>query len=200
MTDSRNSVLMPASAPLVDIPPYPLSGYGLLAASADPMICQAVGGAIGGNQLWYTRIWIPAGTVITNLWAAVHTGGTWDTLTTPNQIGLYTDTGAKVDNTSDDGTLWTVAGWRGGALSLGPVTAQSTGRFVYIVWLVRGMTGLVMAFPASAADTNASYLSTGLIGSTNRRAAYSTGTALPASFTPTTVGTSTGSLSLVGVS
>jgi len=184
-------------ARLRDAPPYPASGYGLLAISADPMHHQGSAG-FGNNQLWATRLWIPANVVITNLHVAVRVAGTHDG-TNPNQIGLYDDTGAQVDTTADDNTLWTVAGWRGGALQGGPVAAQPAGRYVYVVWLLRGMSGTSLPFPTNADDANAAFVSTG-VGGGNRRAMYASGTALPASFNPTSFGTSTGFLSLVGVS
>lgn len=180
-------------------PPYPPAGYGLIAYSIDPMLAQ-VTSAIPSNELWYTRLWIPANKAITNLWYAVRTAGTWDGITTPNQIGLYDDTGTLLGATADDGTLWTATGWRGGPVVGGPIAAQNSGRFVYLVSLDRGMTNLSLAFVPGPTDLAAPYASTGVGTATNRRAAYAAGTALPASFNPATVGTSSGFLALAGVS
>jgi hypothetical protein len=71
---------------------YPLSGYGLLAASGDPLNFLATANTVT-NNLWYARVWIPGGVVITNLWAGCTTAGTWDTTSTPNQLALFTDAG-----------------------------------------------------------------------------------------------------------
>jgi hypothetical protein len=181
-----------------DTPAYPASGYGLKSISVDPMSVQS-NSAISSGTIWASRLWIPAGVAITNLWAAVRTGGTHDGSTTPNRLGLYDDTGAQVALTADDSTLWTAAGWRGGALAGGPVAAQGAGRFVYVLWIVRGMTGLAMPFPVNANDANGPYASQG-VGGGNRRTMYATGTSLPASFAPASYGTATGYVSLVGVS
>lgn len=179
--------------------PYPSSGYGLVAMNADPMMMQ--GQAAINTLRWYSRLWIPANTPISSVWAAVRAGGTHDGATTTNRIGLYTDAGVLVDALADNPALWTAAGWRGGALPLGTIAAQATGRFVYLVWIIRGFGAgnPVMPYPANGTDSTASYASTG-VGGGNRRAAYDTGSDLPASFTPTSVGTSTGSMTLVGVS
>lgn len=183
---------------LTDLGTYPARGYGMGALSIDPMTVQASSGL--GNQIWVTRLWIPARVTITNLWAAVRTGGTWDTVTTPNQLVLYDDTGAKVDNTADDGTLWTAAGWRGGALVGGTQAAQASGRFVYILISIRGMSGLIVPFPSNASDSNAPYAAVGVGGATNRRTMYAAGGTPPVSFNPVSYGTASGFIPVVGAS
>jgi hypothetical protein len=178
--------------------PYPASGYGLAAVNTDPMMMQ---GQAGINSLrWYSRLWIPANTAVAGLRVAVRTGGTHDGVTGTNRIGLYTDAGVAVDALADTPGLWTAAGWRGGALPGGTIAAQAAGRFVYIVWIIRGYGALnpVMPFPPSSGDATSAYTALGVTGG-NRRAAYDSGSDLPASFDPTTVGTATGSMSLVGV-
>lgn len=189
----------PAAAASGADTPYPSSGYGLLAMNADPMMMQ--GQAAISSLRWYSRLWIPANTAITSVWAAVRTGGTHDGVTGTNRIGLYTDAGVAVDALADTPTLWTAAGWRGGALPGGTIAAQAAGRFVYLVWIIRGYGGgnPVMPYPSNSGDSTAAYASTGVSGG-NRRAAYDAGSDLPASFNPATVGTSTGSMTLVGVS
>ncbi|HZN73088.1 MAG TPA: hypothetical protein VFC00_15580 [Micromonosporaceae bacterium] len=178
---------------------YPPEGYGLKAMSADPTHHQGSAG-IGSDTIWATRLWIPAGVAIANLYVAVRAGGTHNGATAGNQLGLYDDTGAQVDTTASDNTLWTAAGWRGGALQGGAVAAQGAGRFVYVLWITRGLTvNVSIPYPSSADDANAVYASTG-VGGGNRRAMYAAGASLPASFDPTSYGTSTGFLSLVGVS
>lgn len=181
--------------------PYPPSAYGLLAYSIDPMSVQG-NAALNGLQ-WFTRLKMPDDQdVITNLWAAVYVGGVWDGVTTPNQIGLYDDTGTLIDATADNGNLWTVAGWRGGPLAGGPQSGFA-GAYIYLVWIIRGYGGgnPQMPFPAAANDTTGVFASDQVGGGGNRRAAYqAAGAALPASFNPATVGTRTGYLTVVGVS
>lgn len=180
--------------------PYPLSAYGLLAASGDPIGFQA-SGAINGER-WFNRLYVPAGTKITNVWVAIRTAGTWDTVNTGNQIGIATDAGVFVDALAEDPTLWSTAGWRGGPLPLGPIAAQSSARYVYLVWTIFGFGGgnPVVALPPSSADATSGYTATGLSGFDHRRSMYDTTKTMTGSFNPTTVGTATGSLTLVGVS
>ncbi|MDP9870326.1 MULTISPECIES: hypothetical protein [Streptosporangium] len=180
-------------------PVFPLSGYGLLAASADPMEYMGNSGVLN-NTLMGARVWIPAGVVITKLWAAVRNGGTYATSATPNVLGLYTDAGALVSSLPNDPTLWTAAGWRGGALPA-PIAAEAGGRFVYIIALAGGMTGLTIPYPAAANDANGVWFAIPATGPAHRRGFYQSGqAALPASFDPTAIGVPSPFMPLVGVS
>lgn len=176
----------------------PLAHYGLLAASGDPLAFLA-NSAVTNGQVFLVRTWIPAGTTITNLWIAVRGGGTHDTETDPNMLGLYDDTGTQIDTTADDNTLFASAGWRGGALAGGPIAAQPTGRWVYIGHIGRGWSAATIAFPNGVDDNQAAWFARGP-GGGNRRAMYQTGqTALPSSFDPTDHGNPTTFMPLYGV-
>ncbi|MFF4412120.1 hypothetical protein ACFYY8_06275 [Streptosporangium sp. NPDC001559] len=181
-------------------PVYPLSAYGLLAASGDPETFMLGSGA-SANTILGSRMEIPAGVTITRLWAAVRAGGTYAASAVPNRLGLYTDEGVLVDATADDSTLWTAAGWRGGALVGGPIAAQSTPRMAYVLLIFGGMTNVVMPYPASANDAQSSWFCRGPSASGPRRAFYTGagGGDLPSSFNPASYGTETTYLSLVGV-
>lgn len=197
-----NQVTQGNDARLRELYGFPAGGYGLVSMNADPMMLQ---GQAGINGLrWYSRLWVPANTPITGVWAAVRIAGTYDGSSLFNTIGLYDDAGVLVDKLADTPGLWGTAGWRGGNLPGGVVAAQSAGRFVYVVWQIRGFGGgnPVMPFPANGTDGTASYSAVGVAGG-NRRAAYESAAAsadLPASFNPTSIGTATGSMTLVGVS
>lgn len=178
---------------------YPLAGYGLLGASGDPMQFMGVS-AIGNNLIFYPRVWVPANKAIGSLWCAVRDAGTWDGATGPNGIALYDDTGTYVDVTNTTGTMWTANGWVGGALTLGTVAAQASGRFVYLAVLQRGMTASPnMPLPSSASDAQSPWFDFG-VGVTKRRCMYNAGTSFPASFNPASTGTATCSVPLVGFS
>lgn len=181
-------------------PVYPLSAYGLLAASGNPENFLFGSGA-SNNTIFASRLEIPAGVTITSLWAAVRAGGTYASSANPNRIGVYTDDGVQLGVTADDNTLWTAAGWRGGPLVGGPIAAQGADRMVYILLIFGGMTGVVMPYPSSANDANSPWFNSG-VGVTRRRAMYAGagGGGLPATFDPTSYGTPTTYLSLVGVS
>lgn len=182
-----------------NVPAYPPSGYGLVAISIDPDACQGSAGI--NNELRFTRLFIPAGKSFSKLWAGVRTAGVWDSATTPNQLLLYSDAGVLLDSTPNDGTLWAGTGWRGGTLSGGAQAAQAADRYVYVAWSIRGMTTPpVMPFPPSANDSNATFAAVGVAGG-NRRCFYAAGTSSPpASIDPTSYGTSTCFIPVVGVS
>jgi len=179
---------------------FPLSGYGLLAASGEPAEFMSSSG-YGNSTIFFTRVWIPANTVITNLYIAVRDAGTHDGATTPNQLGLYDDAGTKVDATADNAALWTSNGWRGAALAGGPVAAQASGRFVYIAPLARGMTvSPVLPLLTSPNDGHIPWFAVSISGG-NRRCTFIGGqSSLPASFNPVSTGTATTFMPLVGVS
>lgn len=177
---------------------YPPSAYGLVALSADPMAVQG-NSAVSAGDVWAVRMFIPKNTAFSKIWTPVKTAGTWDGTTHPNQLGLYDDTGAKLDTTADDGTLWTATGWRGGSLLGGTQPAQTTDRYVYILGLLRGITGCILPFPSSAQDPT-SYAATGPAGGNVRAFYLNAQTALPASFNPASVSHVTGFMILAGAS
>lgn len=174
---------------------FPLSAYGLVAASGDPNEFQNTSG-VSGNTVFMARLWIPAGAAISKLAAAVRGAGTYSASATPNQIALYDDTGTQVAITADDNTLWATAGWA--ARTITTVASQGTGRFVYIGYIVGGYSGVSMPFPMGASDLNASWLGQNVNNTGNRRAFYLSASSLPASFNPASAGTNTGFIPLVG--
>jgi hypothetical protein len=177
-------------------PVFPLSGYGLLVAADDPALFQNASGLTSGT-VFGARCWVPANTALSNLAAAVRTGGTYSSSAVPNRLGIYDDTGTLLQATTDDSTLWTTAGWA--ARSITTVAAQATGRFVYILYILGGFTGVSAPYALGANDSNAPWLGLAVTNSGNRRAFYLNGqSALPASFTPSSVGTNTGYIPLVG--
>ncbi|MDF5755832.1 hypothetical protein [Spongiactinospora sp. TRM90649] len=178
---------------------FPLSGYGLTAASGDPLTFLAAA-QVSSGQVILTRCWIPANTAVTNVWCAVREGGTYSTSAVPNRLGVYDDDGVQVAVTADDSTLWSANGWRGGALVGGAVSAQAAGRFVYLGAIWGGFSGVAIPFPSSASDSQVPWFSTG-VGVSKRRAMYSTGqSGLPASFNPASFGIATTFFPLIGVS
>jgi hypothetical protein len=175
---------------------YPIAGYGLLTASDDPALFQNVSGLSSGT-VFGARCWVPANTALSTLVAAVRTGGTYSSSAVPNQLGIYSDSGTQLQLSPNDNNLWNVAGWTSGGITT--VAAQGTGRFVYILYICGGFAGVSVPYALGANDLNAPWLGLGVSNTGNRRAFYLNGqTALPASFNPTSVGTNTGFLPLVG--
>jgi hypothetical protein len=194
--DSSQAAGVKWSAPTGSGPVFPLSGYGLLTATDDPMLFQNIS-SLTNTTVFGARCWVPANTALSHLAAAVVVGGTYSSSAVPNQLAIYDDTGARLQITADDNTLWTTAGWASRAITT--VAAQSTGRFVYILYILGGFSGVSVPYALGANDANASWLSLGVSNAGNKRAFYLNGqSTMPASFDPTTVGTTTGFLPLVG--
>lgn len=173
---------------------FPLSHYGLVAATGDPNEFQRPGN-VATNDRYIARMFIPAGVPFTKLWIAVTTGGTWDGTSGPNQVVLFDDTGLQVTATPDTGTMWATAGWRGGVLGLNQ-GAQSTDRYVYVLAIIRGVTGCQIAFPNSGTD-NGPWFAAGP-GQSKRRGIYTAGSTVPASFDPTSFGAASSYIPLIG--
>lgn len=175
---------------------YLPAGYGLTAITGDPLTYQFTQPG-GNNTIWYMRLPTPSSGQVTNLWAACGIAGTYDNTTTPNQLGIYDDTGAQKGSTANDNTLWTSIGWRGGAISGGAVTISTS--YFYLLALIRGFAGgnPQLCFPNSPVDSH-TFVTRGP-GQTNRRCGYASGNSLPASIDPTAYGTESGYGYLCGV-
>jgi len=174
---------------------HPLSAYSLIAASGDPENYQSTS-QIGNNTIFFVRAWIPASTPITGLAAAVRDAGAWDGSTTGNGLGLYDITGNQVALTPADETLWTANDWRRKAFA--SQVAAGSGRWVYIGILLRGMaTQPNFPFLTNAADGHSPWFNS-TVGGVGRRCFYIGASAFPASFNPTTAGTATCFVPLLG--
>ncbi|MEU1881900.1 hypothetical protein ABZ470_31760 [Streptosporangium sp. NPDC020072] len=157
-------------------------------------------GSDPGNRTVYgARVWVPAGVAIASLWAGVRQGGTYASSPAENRLGVYDDDGTALGFTPNDDALWSVAGWRGGALPT-PVPASTAGRFVYVLMLVGGYTGVIVPYPSSANDANAPWFTLSTVTG-KRRAFYQNGVdVMPASFDPQAYGSITTYLPLLGIS
>lgn len=194
--DSAQASGIKWAAPTAGGATFPLSGYGLLTASDDPLLFQN-SSALASGTVFGARCWVPANTALSHLAVAIRTGGTYSSSAVPNQLGIYDDAGTQLQVSPNDNTMWTTAGWYSGAITT--VAAQATGRFVYILYILGGFAGVNAPYALGANDSNAPFMGLGVTNAGNRRAFYLNGqTALPASFNPTTVGTNTGFVPLVG--
>lgn len=98
-------------------------------------------------------------------------------------------TGSSVD----DATLWEDIGWQSATMQA-TIAAESSGRFVWVIALVNGWTGMFTLYAVSLS------INGGVGALTHRRAFFRAGTAdLPASFDPASYGTTTGFLIPVGL-
>lgn len=177
---------------------FPLSHWGLVAATGDPHDFNA-NSPYDNGLIFYSRMWIPKGTAITNLWLAVSTAAATHDASTPNKIGLWDDDGVFVDATANDPTMFSTAGWGGGPLAGGPIAGQGVGRWVYLGALTRGWTTAPGgAYPSSAADRAFHNLGP---GTTKRRAFFTVSNlTLPASINPASSGTASGFIPLYAAS
>jgi hypothetical protein len=192
--DSAQATGLAWNKPLGDSA-YPAAGYGLVAMTENPGACNGLG-SIGTGYVWLTRIWVSPFTRFSKIALVVATGDTYTPSAVPNQLGWYTDDGVLQDVTPDDSTLWSTSNsWYVGTLST-PVPAQSTGRFIYIATLTGGYSNVSHLYVAGA---NHDVITT-IVGSPKRRCMYANGkTALPPSFDPTSYGTATGYIPLMGL-
>jgi hypothetical protein len=176
---------------------FPMNqGYGLLTVSDNPLFFQN-SSSLASGTVFGARCWVPANTALSHLAVAIRIGGTYSSSAVPNQLGIYDDSGTQLQVSPNDNTLWTTAGWYSGAITT--VAAQGSGRFVYILYIIGGFSGVTVPYALGANDTNAPYMGLGVTNAGNRRAFYLNGqSALPASFNPTSVGTNTGFVPLVG--
>jgi hypothetical protein len=176
-----------------DLSLYPSHGHGFVAMSGDPIFYQS-SGSFGSNTILFSRIWVPAGKAITGLWVACRgtVGATFGGVNSGNKVSVYDDTGANPVHSAVDDAMWAPAApWRGAAL-LSTIPAQSAGRYVYGLALVRDYGGGVPFMnPPQANDSN-THVVVG-VSQDKRRGGYWSGqSAMPASFNPTTVGTASG--------
>ena len=116
---------------------YPISAYGFVAVSMN--IESARLATSFGN--WVTRVWVPAGKIITKVGVYVtSTGATGSGL---NSFAVYSDTGDLVQSTPTDNSLWTVEGWAIRSLS-SPISSEGTGRFVRVAVAINGSSPNVL--------------------------------------------------------
>lgn len=185
----------PASSGMDQI--FPIAHYGLVSASGDPLVFMTES-SLGNDGAFYTRLWIPANKSFTKLWAAVRVAGVSDDATSGNRLALFDGEGVLVDTTASNTALWTSTGWVGGPLQGGTIASQTTGRFVYVGIFCRGMTTSPRLAFVDIANDFAS-MQTGP-GTSKRRNMFASGTtSVPSSFDPSSHGSPTGFVPLLGI-
>jgi hypothetical protein len=104
--------------------------YGWKAMCYDPVGIST--GTIIGTTAVGTRIWLAAGTLITNIIVSLATAGA--TLTAgQNGAAIYSPTGALLGRTTDQSTAWTTASGRTMAL-VTPFTTSVDGYYDIVMW------------------------------------------------------------------
>ena len=177
--------------------PLDFSHFGMSAMTGDPV---GFGNPSTVNgQDWFTRLWIPAGQTVSGIYLAIASAGVWDTVTTGNALALYDAGGTLVDSIPVDDTYWATAGWRGAALTLGTITAQTNGRFVYACAKIRGYAGTPPSFAYCNNAGDRVYQYTGPATTARRTFYQAAGATFPGSINPASTGTATGYAYLIGL-
>lgn len=176
---------------------FPLSGYGLVAATDNPQVFSRTS-IVSPGDVFLTRLFVPPNTAFSQIALAVGIGdSTFDAGDpTPNRLGLYDDNGVLLQATPDDSTMWsTTNSWYVGTLPTS-VAAQASGRFVYVAFIVGGFNAASPVWSVSAdIDVIAK-----AVGINRRRTMFvNSQTALPASFDPTAFGTLSNYTPLIGL-
>lgn len=118
---------------------FPLSGYGLVAASFHPDEVLTSSGVDSGA----VRLYIPAGVTVTGVRRWVSHGGV--TESNLNGFALYSEDGnTRLAQTGSTG-IWTATGWADVAFAV-PLAPSSTGRFVWLAWSVNTAGGVSTIF------------------------------------------------------
>jgi hypothetical protein len=173
---------------------YPISEYGFFAASSaiENFTAKSTLGS-----LYFVRLFIPAGQVISAIATVVTDVGTLGA-GGGNCFCIYDNNGTFIAQTPTDDTLWQSAGWRIGQLST-PIAAQNTDRFIYASAFVVGYSSPPYIGYATPSTSNA-FLAGGYNKPNHRRAFYANGVAsLPASFDPTSYGNLSNYLPLIAL-
>jgi hypothetical protein len=157
------------------------TNHGLLGWSFDPRSIQTAGVALSSGFPYLSRILVPHGLTVSNIWCAVMTGGSGLT-SSQCFAGLYDPTGARLAITADMSTTWNSTGIKSMALT-GSVGV--TLPWLWVALLSNGTTG-----PAMGIGPNPSIATANVhLSAANSRSGYlSAGSAssLPTSFTPAT--------------
>lgn len=173
---------------------YPVEAYGFFAMSDAPANAT-FNGQLDPGELLLSRVWVPAGYVISRVGVVIQTAGTVGT-GGQNCFAIYDDSGSLLAQSTSDNNLWTITGWVTAPLT-STIPAQNAGRFVYVATLVNGYS----VYPFVLFNrTNSDHLMNGGYNVVNRRAIFRLATsALPASFAPASYGTTTSYLLLTGL-
>jgi hypothetical protein len=173
---------------------YPPDAYGFVGMTSPVESATVTSSA--GNFL--VRIYVPAGVPIAKVANVVTVAGTWASNGNPSGFAVYDDSGNQLGVSADlAGTVWTATGW--GIVPLtSTIAAQSTPRYVRVLVVVNGWTGLSFLWTQSN-NISAAVLNGGAVTNYRSRFQASTITSFPASVNPATYGVTHQYMPLVGL-
>lgn len=174
---------------------YPASGYGMVAITADPLLVQHA--SFSSGALFIVRMWIPYGAPVRFVGVGIDTAPT-GAPANQNGVTIYSDDGQTQLATIIDPNFWNVSGpgWQWGTLS----ASVAGGRFVRVAILINGWSGASLFYHNVDRGGSADTVINGGRDSSQRRVSFNNGVnTFPATFAPTSYGTSTEYLPLIGL-
>lgn len=169
---------------------YPITGYGLVAASIHPDNCSTSTTVAAGSFL-VSRMYVPANTLVTGGAIYVATAGATPGSTNASGFALFSDTGTRLAITANDYTLFTSTGWHSKAFT-STYTTGSTGEFLRLGMVSSCSTGPAIACTIAANNVPTALRDTSRTSTTVRRQVQQASvTTFPISITPSTYGTTT---------
>lgn len=155
---------------------------GVIAWTGDPASLGGTPGALASGKLYLSAFWIRKTVTLSNMAVAIGTAGT--TLTTgQNFAGIYDSTGAQKAATADQTSTWSAGGV--GTYDMALTASFSASPGMYWAALLSNATTCPNFRGANAAIT---LIQVGQTAAQSRCGIFSSGlTALPASFTPSSI-------------
>jgi hypothetical protein len=173
---------------------YPPDAAGFIAMCC-PLETATVTSSAGN---FLVRIYVPAGQPIAKVANVVTVAGTFTSNGNPNGFVVYDDSGNQLGVTADiAGTVWNSTGWAVVPLT-STITAVSTPRYVRVLVVVNGWTGLSFLW-FQANNISAAVLNGGATTNIRSRFQASTITSFPASVNPSTYGVTHQYMPLLGL-
>lgn len=180
-TNAANISTVSSTIAQIDATSWQADDQGFLAMSTDPILATGSSGALTSGTVYLHRFKVTSTILATNLWHVVAAAG--GTLTSgQNFAALYNGSGTQLAVTADLTTDWGTTGLKTNAFTSS--VSLSAGVY-YMAFLSNGTTGVNLA--KTATFTSGAALNANLSASTLRASTGGTGltglTALPSSIT-----------------
>lgn len=187
----------PATATFSLVEKYYQDEYGIYSITGPPLTFMA-SSTWGATDHNISLMFVPAGKAINGVCVAIRTNASYAATSAPSQVKIYDTSGTLVGSSPDSNTMALSKGWSTQTLS-SPIAAQGSDRYVYIGVSLGGFAGASLAWPTAISTDLPEFVSTGsIIG--RRRAFYASNSAgLPNSFNPSSYGTTTSYIPLIGL-
>lgn len=182
-----------SSSPTYD---YPITGFGLVAATHHPDWNSSIGLSVPAGTFYVARLWLAPNTVVTGAAHWVFAAGSTPGSTNASGYVLFSDAGTQLQKTANDYTLFTSTLWHSKAFP-STYTASPSGEWVR-VGIVSSCSGTAVNF-GCATNAAAGLYNTTVTGTTRRMSTQTGVTTIPASITPASYGTAATGRPLFGL-